>query len=57
MQLLFSFTLILCGSTHVPKETGLRAEHTGSQMIPVTWICIYIQNKPINSWEEKKNVQ
>lgn len=57
MQLMFSFTLILRDSTHVPKETGLKAEHAGNEMIPVTWIHIYIQNKPINSWEGKKNVQ
>lgn len=54
IQLMLSFTLILCDSSHVPKETGLRAEYAGNQIIPVTWMHIYIQNKPINSWEGKK---
>lgn len=57
MQLMFSFTLILCDSSHVPKETGLRAEHAGNQMIPVIWMHIYIQNKPINSCKGKNTVQ
>lgn len=54
---MLSYTLILCDSPHVPKETELRTEHAGKRMIPITWMHIYIQNKPTNSWEEKKTVQ
>lgn len=52
---MLSYALILCDSPHVPKETELRTEHAGKRMIPITWMHIYIQNKPTNSWEKKKD--
>lgn len=46
-----------CDSSHLPKKTKLRAEYTGKQMISFTWMHIYIQNEPTNSWEVKKTMQ